>query len=736
MNRLTSFLHSQTLKKLLAYALIPLAVGSLFVWKVFYLKECYAFENNDEAAHTFVEVTLAWSRLSAGEFPLINLYNNFGIPMLGDPITLPFAPQAISYLLFPAHIAATLNRLALIALTVSLLTYFYHQRFSFSLAVASVCAGLSVLMPIYNYFSVHYPHQGAVAYFVLVLILQHRLRTNSTIKNLFAVYLALLIFTFGVGLNAFLFGVPFLLIGELFESRFRPDKPFLLFVMLLVAALLPVAPHLAYFFQITPLTARASVNYASALPFTPPRLLADLIVFGNQPEFLQVSLTTYYSLPVIGLAVFGLWKIPDKREILKILLLGCLPILGVLGILAFGVLRDYLPFLKPLDVSRVQWFANVYFLAAVGYALESLRKSAVTFRSTLVAVLTAVWGVGVTSAYIFTHYKLTQEVNQALTMIFIALMVTSVGVMLALRLPKLGNTFGVGVAVLLMSFLPVLDYNLQFVRDFQALQQGKPVPCESFFFHQTAFSANFHPVKFIQAMTPFSRMTAQFDPIYEGALHAASKFNIFGSDGRSIILSKDFRAYVLKKNLARLGGYDLINYYFTSADLDELSRLGIKYVITRELDKFREAGWVLRETDTNEKLNLFENPREISLTYLDQGETVQFISPANISYRGNEVEINLQSVVLDKETDLVLTFVNWPGWKATIDGRNAAIKPAPDQFLRVGLRPENQRVKFTFEPVNPVQFIIFPILSILVFSLAAGLLKFSAPQRLAKNDSG
>jgi len=46
----------------------------------------YAIEANDEVAHTFIEIELVWKMLREGALPLINLFNNFGTPMIGDPV--------------------------------------------------------------------------------------------------------------------------------------------------------------------------------------------------------------------------------------------------------------------------------------------------------------------------------------------------------------------------------------------------------------------------------------------------------------------------------------------------------------------------------------------------------------------------------------------------------------------------------------------------------------------------
>ena len=51
---------STTTRHVLAYFAVPITVGLIFIIRVFLINDCYAFENNDEVAHTFVDINLAW----------------------------------------------------------------------------------------------------------------------------------------------------------------------------------------------------------------------------------------------------------------------------------------------------------------------------------------------------------------------------------------------------------------------------------------------------------------------------------------------------------------------------------------------------------------------------------------------------------------------------------------------------------------------------------------------------
>lgn len=69
-------------------------------------------ENNDETAHTFIDLPLFHRALRAGTLLQINLGANFGAPLLRDPVVCPFAPHALTYALVPPATAMLVNKLA------------------------------------------------------------------------------------------------------------------------------------------------------------------------------------------------------------------------------------------------------------------------------------------------------------------------------------------------------------------------------------------------------------------------------------------------------------------------------------------------------------------------------------------------------------------------------------------------------------------------------------------------
>src|SRR6185369_4366554 len=105
--------------------------------------------------------------LEHGHFLKINLFANFGTPMLGEPVVCPFAPHAITYQLMAAPAAMVVNKAVLAALSVVALTAFFAAYVP--RPVASIAAVLMFVDPAFYRFFTNHPHQGALLYFSTTL---------------------------------------------------------------------------------------------------------------------------------------------------------------------------------------------------------------------------------------------------------------------------------------------------------------------------------------------------------------------------------------------------------------------------------------------------------------------------------------------------------------------------------------------------------------------------------------
>ena len=162
-------IKSRSLKPLhlTAYVLIPLAVACFFILKIFFFPGCFAFDSNDDASYPFSNLFVAREIMRAGEIPMINLFNNFGMPMIGDCLTFPYAPHSLTYLLFPDYIAMTLNRFIFTFLTVLVLSIYYKKYMT--IGSASVCSILTITTPGFLQHLAHHQYQSILFLFTLML---------------------------------------------------------------------------------------------------------------------------------------------------------------------------------------------------------------------------------------------------------------------------------------------------------------------------------------------------------------------------------------------------------------------------------------------------------------------------------------------------------------------------------------------------------------------------------------
>ena len=713
-------------RRVLAYAVIPLVLGLVLIGKVFLFPGCLAFENNDEVAHTFTGIPLAWRMLGQGLLPLINLYENFGTPLLGDPVTKPFALQALFYLVLPGPLAATVNRLLIVAFTASLLTHLYHRHFSLALPTASLCAVLLVLLPSFGFFSVHHPHQGSVLYFAVALVMQARFNARPTIARAFGAYAALAALALGLGMNPFLLALPFLVAHQFLASGMRIDRRFGAFCALLAGALLLVAPSLTYFFRAAPLAARSSLDYSALLPYTLRRLLADILFFHNRPELMHVSLCIFYSLPVLALVVAGLGTLERGARRMQIAILGVAPFLLVMFLLVWGGVRARIPFVKSIEITRLLWFANIYLLAAAGRGIEWVgdRRASAPGRWGLAALLAlSLYALG---RYTATQYPaladgLPAPGKFALSAVAAAVVLEA---LLILRRSSARAVRGVVIAALALSFVPVADFYLGFLDPLDAWFTRCPTSWESFFFHRAA-DAGFRPPSFLGQMEPGKRMTVQFEPVGSRRLQSVPEAGLFGTDGRSILMHGGIKDYLAGRGLIEYGWHGM-TYHTVTADAAELERLGVTYVVTPSPGKFQPPDWRLKEVAPAKDAYLFESTKPVGLAYLDGGPEIRQIK--DVECRGNRISVNLAEAGLSTPRPLVATFVNWPGWKGTVEGRTAVFLPSDDHFLRVEVRPGDVRAEFRFEPYTPMQILgcmaasvaVFPMLGFVLARRRAG----------------
>jgi hypothetical protein len=214
-------------------------------------------------------------------------------------------------------------------------------------------------------------------------------------------------------------------------------------------------------------------------------------------------------------------------------------------------------------------------------------------------------------------------------------------------------------------------------------------------------------------MKRYTRLATLIDPFPISQDSKASQNGILGSAGRSIILDKGFRDYLLKRKLIELGCRGM-TYFFRPAPPEVLARFGIRYCLTsgRE-DQLAEWGWrplVLAQDAGRPVFALYGNPVEVTPLYI-AGPQPEFLQRYRLA--GNEIEADLPP--RSSAYEVVATFLARPGWKAFIDRKPAPLQRSEEQFIRVRVDPSptGRKLLLKYEPYSNAWLV-----GCVVFSLA------------------
>jgi hypothetical protein len=639
---------------LLAYVLIPLLIGYCVISRAFQGDGLLPIDTGDEPAETFIQLPLAQAQLAAGDLPKINLFNNFGTPILGEPVVYPFALHAWSYAVFRPVVAMLVNKFCLAVLSMVILTVFFSRYFL--PLISSFCAFLTFSSPAFFYFFQNHPHQGVLFYYGLILVALRWFLDGPTAARGFWLYATFLFFFLSVGINGALLGTGFVLTYALLVAG-RRWKALGWALGLWGAAGVAVYPHFLEFFRLAAASARKDLDYQSLTSVNRWELIKGLFFRGDQVPQSDV----FYSAPVIALIAGGLgWAIfklcsasrrppgnvavPEGRfrELCRLLfILGLVPCLAVIVCRLRPDLPAAVPLLKAVNVPRVLWFSDAFLLLAAGLAANAVYQAARPYP-----------------------------------VLWVVLLVISLGA------------------------------------------RYSAFRAQAEFFCVTESYTLFQPAEFLQDMKPYMRLATLFDPFPLSQDTKANHKGILGSAGRSIILDKAFRDYLLKRKLIELG-YHGMTYFFLPAPPEVLARFGIRYCLTsgRE-DQLAEWGWrplVIMQDAGRPVFALYGNPAEVTPLYI-AGPQPEFLQRYRLA--GNAIEAELPPKTSAYE--VVATFLARPGWKAFINGQPLPIESSEEHFIRVRVAPSQswQKLLLKYEPYSNAW-----LLGCVVFSFAgAGLL--------------
>lgn len=672
----------------LVYLVIPLLTGYAVTSRAFVGDGILPVDDGDEPAETFIQVPMAQAQLASGVFLKMNLFNNFGTPILGEPVVYPYALHALSYFIFRPLVAMTVNKFFLAALSMAVLTLFFSRYFP--PVISSFCAFLTFSSPSFFYFFNNHPHQGALFYYGLVLLALRWFFHRLSAPRALGLYAAFLAFLLSVGINGALLGTCFiwayavLLAGRRWKALAGPAA-------LWGAAFLAVHPHYLEFFRLARESARKELNYQTLTAVPPLQFVKGLFFFDAG----VAQAAIFYSWPVVLLALSGLtlmvlrrYRPPQSdgvaprqssnaggavapadredgntpprqhwRELRKLtLFLGLAPF-GVIAICRiFPALPTHLPVVKAINISRLLWFADLFLALPVGVAADAVWRGLPPFRLRFLSAFLD--GLLDSSTGIATRHNLGGRVL--------------LGMVVALCLGQRGSAF---------------------------FKQANYALCNEKW-------TRFQPESFLTIMKPYTRLATLCDPVPWSQDTKANRHQILGSAGRSIILNKAFKDYLQTRGLIE-PGFGGMTYFFHPAPPAVLAPFGIRYCMSSgPKEQLAQWGWVPRSqvmlkskvvtvktpsqavfTDEDTRWVLFESSFPVTPFYLSGAKAPEFLQDYRLA--GDKVEIELPP--LAQAGEVVATFVAQPGWKAFLDGRPAPIRRGEDCFIRVHVEPKQQR---------------------------------------------
>lgn len=677
--------------------MIPLLITVPFFFKSLFVEDCLPFDLNDDANHTFVNLYAARQIMLAGQLPLMNMFNNFGTPLIGDLLTFPFAPTAWTYALMPDHLAIGFNRILLAILTVVALT-FYLRRFM-SLAAATLSAVTVFYSASFLWHFAHHHYQLSLLLFVLLIQMQFQLHEKVTGKRLSLFYLLNVTLFLSTNVQIIFIMFPFLIGHSLFLTRGRATRHTWLVAACYAAGLLFILPDFIAFLRAVPESGRVTEDYG--YPFTILQLMKSVLgQVGHEDRTTHLDVAVHISVPVLVLSTLGLirlWKRGDQKGLLTLcFVFGFIPLAVALFLTLFEQIRWNIPLIRSTDILRFWWFSTVFLLIPAGVYLDHLwlgKENRKSLTITGFVILSGVLAIQFVMGWeqVLVRYQVPVFMLPA---VFIL-----AGLVLFVR--KAGSATDEKVvsrllaAALMISVIAMVVPVVMKVTAFHNLKR-----CRSSHFYSYIVGAYFHPEPFLDYMEPCSRLATEL-PSARGQDLKGLRSNIFGSNSRSVLANKDFSDYLLKEGLVKTD-HALLSYHFVRPwRKDLLSRLGIRYVIQSDplimetnMVFLKHTGW--KHLTNDRFLWLFENPEPTTLVYMLEGERKINIPPGQVEFRGNGMTIRLPEFAAERE--LVATFMARPGWKASVDGRARVIHKGEDHMIRVSVMPGEQVVKIQYVP--------------------------------------
>ena len=700
------------------------SVGVLILAKVFLYPDCYSFDAHDEANHAFPGLHVAQTAIRAGELPTINYYNNFGVPLLGDALTYPFALQAATYYFLDSHLAMTVNRFLIAVATV--IAAFGFFRIYLGTLPAIISAVLISFNPVSFWYPVHQYQMAALFFFASFYLLNkfNIHRSATCFFSLFALFCALIL---SVSINHVVLLVPFLLAWSLSRNGFRVDRISIAPLVAFIGALIFSYPQTFDFAQNFLTSGRASEGVYDSVLTTFRELFFGLIIPPGEwiayNYGAQLQVTTYLSMSVMLAVLSGAWLIRKKTAWKQTSLFCCGVLPTVIAIVLYmsPELRLAIPLVKSVDITRVFWFSIPFCYVYAGYFIAYARFGWLP-RGVAVFLLF----VSLATLAVIQISPETSEVSALHSIILLLVVAGALTLLLTWQSeqPKgyranLGYSIG-GVLLigsLILTPIPVMVRVL-------GLNTGS---CGGTQYSDNLAASRFTPYSLLSLMEKGSRLATEVHT-HKGHDLRVATHEILGSAARGIVVDRKFGKLLEEKRLVTVDQIPYGYYFSRPWQTDALSWLGIRYLlVNRSTDlELEDKGWT--RLGEAENLSLYENPGKPTPVYLTHHHSSAPDFVRDYSFFGNHIRINLPEI--SSASTLVVTILNKTGFEAEIDGRTTEIVTQQNGFIGLHVQTGDKVVEIWHHPYSWRQVAAGMGISILM----CGLYGWFLSRRRAENE--
>ncbi len=694
-------------KACLELTFVPFLIALILIGKLFLSPGLFPYDYADDANHVFPNFEAVKSCLEHGELPLINLYNNFGTPILGDCLTFPFSLNSVVYYLFDGPVAEAIKRFAVTFLLLVLLIKFLKQYMS--VFGANISAILCVASPGLLWHLGHHHYQYALLGFVIILHLQKRFTDKHTIANYFLLVLAFAHLVLSTSIMMVFIAMPFIVVYQYFIGGRKFSRELVLLFPMFVSGFIVLYPD-TYTFMVSMLnSSRVLSGYHNLGDFTTKEILLRLAGLLH-PLRHHIQVAIFYSIPTLVLLAIGIRELlrskKDRNLGILVGLLGILPFLTVLFLLRFSNIWFGIPLVGSTDISRVLWLSNTFMMISVGVGLDSLKKIAKSQAGLI--ILTTIW-ICIILLYLLLGWNKLAVAEVEIKSLW--------GLVVNFRLPVyvMFATSAAGIIVLKLRKYPVLQLRFPktFHRIFGVCLLAAVAPLFLYIggiypsspgSHRwgTLQATSFNPISLLDSMQPYSRLVTDIHSV-EGQELRAIYGKVFGSSGRSVLLYEPLSRFLENEKLIEVEKPPRSQHYayhFTRPwKTDKLSELGIRYVITAGLaPELQKDMWRQVNCDTyhEQMLYLYENPSKATIAYVQDDGKRTFIQTENMEFSGNGILIKLPPIA--KPLRLIAAFSARPGWKAFVDGRPKTITSSENTLIEIGIKNGDKMVELKYAP--------------------------------------